>query len=151
MEQILVYHLFLKRLNHYQEMIPEINQKSVGSVKPFPVNPRYLVSENGFVFDTKRSRLSNKSFYKDTEFGSLLPVHFFGKNGEYSGFNMRLPCGKRFFMKLHRAVAITFIPKSESDGDMVAHIDENQIPRNNCRTNLKWSTAAENSMDMISN
>jgi hypothetical protein len=55
--------------------------------------------------------------------------------------------GRRQRMHVHRMVALAFIGRQPSELHEVAHNDGR--PANNCATNLRWATRADNHADKI--
>jgi hypothetical protein len=90
------------------------------------LHPNYEVSENGAVRNRKTGRL-------------LKPWHA-GAGYLYVALGDRVKTG------VHRLVALAFLGPPPSLKHEVAHNDGNR--RNNCATNLRWATHAENMADM---
>lgn len=98
--------------------------------RPFPIDPRYSVDDNGRVFrdvDTGRGKPRELTQY-DSKRG-YKRVQFEGK-----------------FWNVHQMVALTFLPNPHSKPE-VAHNDGNK--HNNSVRNLRWATRKENNDDMV--
>jgi len=61
----------------------------------------------------------------------------------YIQVSLRAESGKRCTRRLHRLLAIHFIPKKEGDGDLVDHINNDRTDYR--LSNLRWTTPAQNS------
>lgn len=85
--------------------------------------PMYEVSENGVV--------------RNTHTGNLVKQR---PNYGYMYVSLMIN-GKAHQRRVHRLVALAFIPNPENKSD-VNHIDGNKA--NNCVSNLEWCTASEN-------
>lgn len=92
---------------------------------PIPNFSNYLVNRRGDIYSLNRQRIIKARIGK---FGYL-----------YIGITN--DSGVRKFIKIHRAVALTFIPKVEGK-IFVNHKDGNKL--NNDVSNLEWCTAKEN-------
>jgi hypothetical protein len=92
--------------------------------KPFPIDPQYMVSDNGLVYSLK-SRKHLKT--KVVKSGYVLVILF-------------IKSKIRPFL-VHRVVAITFLPNYDNLSD-VNHIDGNK--QNNELSNLEWISHADN-------
>ena len=90
--------------------------------KPYPEDPRYLVSNTGFVKGPKGHILS----------GSITNGYY--RIGLYNGKNKK-------YEFVHRIVAKTFIPNPENK-PIINHKDGNKL--NNNIDNLEWCTQQEN-------
>jgi hypothetical protein len=97
--------------------------------RAYPVVPRYLVSENGEVFDTEAQE-------------KLRPR---ARGGKYRGVDIYID-GERKTMYLHRLVLETFTGACPP-GMEGCHNDGN--PANNRLTNLRWDTKEANVADII--
>lgn len=84
----------------------------------------YSVSNLGNVKNNKTNKLM-----KSTVKGGYSTINLINNNGDRNSF------------KVHRLVALAFIPNPENKSD-VNHIDRNKT--NNCVTNLNWMTKTEN-------
>jgi hypothetical protein len=85
--------------------------------------PNYLIYNDGRVFSKKSNIV-----IKQVKFGDYENISLF-KNG------------KQKLFKLHRLVALHYIPNPENKSD-VDHIDGNKL--NNHYTNLRWTSHIEN-------
>lgn len=85
---------------------------------------KYRVYENGDIYGSSGKKLSP---YKDKKWGyNIICTHY---------------NGKQMLEKVHRIVAILFIPNPENK-PQVNHINGNKD--NNCKENLEWVTCSEN-------
>ena len=87
---------------------------------PIKDYPRYLISEDGKVWDTKRE--------------CFLTQTIRSKDKGYLCVSLTIGNGKRIQKSIHRLVAQAFIP-NPNNYPMVNHKDEN--PRNNHKDNLE--------------
>lgn len=101
----------------------------------------YEVSNFGNVRGKRRTIINNKGSYVRRQV-SIKPRK--DKHGYYQ-FHM-VQDGRKKLMKVHRAVAMAFIPNPENK-PCVNHIDNN--PANNRLDNLEWVTHQENTDWMI--
>lgn len=85
----------------------------------------YLIDEYGVIVSQKRNYIMN---------GSI-------SNTGYKQVHIRFDNGHRKTVKIHRLVALTFIPNPENK-PQVNHIDGNKL--NNHVSNLEWNTCKEN-------
>jgi len=80
--------------------------------------------------------------YSISNYGTLINRHKYKMktqlNGSYEGTSIR-----KKFLKIHRLVALTFIPNYDKSKKVINHIDENKL--NNRADNLEWMTSKENS------
>lgn len=93
--------------------------------KPYPLDPRYLVSDKGRVKGQKGQILK----------GSLNAKNGYLKIGLYDH-------GKAIYKFIHRMVLETFNPIEDSENFVVNHIDGDKT--NNTLENLEWTTQQEN-------
>jgi hypothetical protein len=97
-------------------------------------NSDYLVSEDGSIKSLKWGKERILTLHPD-------------KNG-YLTFNVTAPGTRQRLLKVHREVALAFLPDPpSSDHTQVAHKDGN--PQNNACTNLYWATPGENADDKV--
>lgn len=100
-------------------MIPELTE-----IKGFN---GYYISEDGRIFSSRKSNTLNEMILKEDKDGYL-------EVGLYAD-------GKRFFRRVHRLVAQTYLINS-NNYPQVNHIDGNV--KNNHISNLEWCTCQEN-------
>ena len=126
----------------HEHLISEYNQQkpfevdfdeSNAILKTIPDYPDYKISENGIVYSYKSGEKKQLSCKVDIDGYKTIGLYNNGK------------C-KRF--KIHRLVAICFIPKINGK-DCVNHIDGNKW--NNTVNNLEWCTPKENSLHASQN
>lgn len=86
----------------------------------------FLIDENGNVLNSKTKRILKKSIFKDGYYHTTLPM---GKRGKVKS------------IRLHKAVAETFIPNPRKY-PIVHHKDENKL--NCCCENLEWTDSKTN-------
>lgn len=98
---------------------------------------------NGLYLITRDGRVAKNN---GTETPRLLSVTPGNEHGHLR-FSMTLG-GKKGSMRLHRALALTFIPNPE-DFPQVRHLDDN--PLNNDLDNLAWGTQKQNMEDRDGN
>lgn len=96
--------------------------------RELPINPNYLISNNGLLKVTKTGRIKTPSI-TDSGFTKYVQYHL-SKEG----------VGKSF--SVHRLVAMTFKPTSNMEHLQIDHIDRNGL--NNDYHNLDWVTGSEN-------
>lgn len=87
--------------------------------KPIPNYSRYLVSEDGEVWDTVQQKILTPNI-----------------NGGYKCLNLHRDDGRKLLDKVHRLVAYTYLTKPENATNYVVHIDTDRM--NNHYTNLRW-------------
>ena len=109
-------------------------------MKQIPDFSDYFIDENGDVFSKSYHPIQNKNCelkklkISKHKSGYLYVVLF--KNG------------KRYFKKLHKIIAETFIPNHENH-PFVRHLDDNKL--NNSLENLAWGTHQDNMDDRKKN
>ena len=86
----------------------------------------FLIDENGNVLNSKTKRILKQSIFKDGYYHITLPM---GKRGKVKS------------IRLHKAVAETFIPNPRKY-PIVHHKDENKL--NCCCENLEWTDSKTN-------
>ena len=86
----------------------------------------FLIDENGNVLNSKTKRILKKSIFKDGYYHITLPM---GKRGKVKS------------IRLHKAVAETFIPNPRKY-PIVHHKDETKL--NCCCENLEWTDSKTN-------
>lgn len=89
------------------------------------LNKKYLIDENGNIFDIKENKYRKPSVTKD----GYLKVSFY----IYGKYKRKL---------VHRLVLMTFNPVENMENLQVNHIDGNK--KNNNISNLEWCTLEEN-------
>lgn len=87
--------------------------------KPIPGFPKYLINQQGDVWDTGQQK--HLSWIV---------------NGGYACVNLLNDSGKRSLEKVHRCVGLTYIPKPENSTNLLLHIDLDRT--NNNVSNLRW-------------
>lgn len=92
---------------------------------PIPNFKNYLINRKGDIFSLKRRKILKA---RKGKFGYL----YIGITNDN---------GNRKFIKIHRAVALTFIPQTDGK-PFINHKDGNKL--NNDVSNLEWCTAKEN-------
>ena len=90
-------------------------------MKWLPLDEKYSISEDGLVMRNSTGRI-------------LTPQD--DRRGYY-----RVDIGSKH-RKVHRLVAERFLPAPTVDGLVIDHIDRNRL--NNCASNLRWVSIAEN-------
>lgn len=100
-------------------------ERPVQPFKPFPLNPKYLVSSSGYVLSFKTGK----------------PLKCTNHKGGYLRLGLVLSDGSDKSLLLHRVIAMTFISNPENKPE-VNHIDGNK--HNNRVDNLEWVTREEN-------
>ena len=93
--------------------------------KAIPINKRYLISNGGIIYDTKRNNFKN--------------VHNNGWGYLYASL---MSNNKAKLYPVHRLVAITYLPNVNYSQLEVNHFDGNKL--NNNISNLEWLTHSQN-------
>lgn len=101
----------------------------------------YQVSTKGRIRSLKSSKHCKPHILKQTV--QIEKSHRKYKNSSGYAFVKLYVNGKGYNKRVHRLVAITFIPNPENK-DQVNHIDGNSL--NNCVENLEWSNGSENTL-----
>lgn len=92
--------------------------------------PKYLIREDGAVFNSKGVRLS--PWFNDKGYPC---IHLYKE-------------GKRTHFKVHRLVALAYVPNPHPRKfKVVLHLDDD--PANPHKNNLKWGTQSMNMKDMV--
>ena len=99
----------------------------------------YQVSTKGRVRSLKYTKYGKPHILKQTVIVEKSHQKYKNSNG-YVYVKLHVN-GKCYTKRVHRLVAITFIPNPENK-DQVNHIDGNTL--NNCVENLEWSNGSEN-------
>lgn len=112
-----------------EEVALLLSEKYQEQIKPIPEYKNYYASEKGNIY----------SYYRST---SKLLKPYLGTDGY---LQVKIPdnYGADTHIKLHRIVALLFVPNMNPDGyNVVHHKDENKL--NNNAINLEWTTLAQN-------
>ena len=94
---------------------------------------RYAISEEGIILDTKRGKEVS---------------HVYAGIPQYKYVNLRLEDGKRKLVRLHRLIAIQFLPNPKNL-EMVDHINGDKM--DNRISNLRWASQSDNNRNMKNN
>lgn len=98
------------------------------------VKDLYVINENGSIYSETKKGYMNLRNKKGTE---------------YKLVNLMLNNGKKKTFRVHRLVAMAFIPKTSINSEDVNHKDGNKS-NNNVR-NLEWVTKSENQIHAYQN
>ena len=100
----------------------------------------------GFYFITKESKVISFGNYGSGELGDAKELKQYEKTGGYLNVALMNNKGKAKYIRVHRLVALAFIP-NPLDKAYVNHIDEDR--QNNHVDNLEWVTPKENNMHSL--
>lgn len=102
-------------------------------MRPYPEFPEYLVSPDGHIYSDK---WLGRGFRQLKEHPH--PMH---------GYHwVQMTRSQRtFHRKVHKVVALTFLPPKPSEEHQLRHLDGDKS--NNAASNLVWGTALENAAD----
>lgn len=96
-------------------------------MKQIPGFPDYYITKAGTIYSNRSGKLTKRKPYLSW-------------NG-YLQLKLRLPDGQRTMMRVHRLVALTYIPNPHNLL-LVDHLDKNRL--NNHYRNLRWVSHAMN-------
>lgn len=99
---------------------------SIENMRPIPIAPRYLATEDGKIWDTVLERFK---------------VQCLNGKPRYYYTTIRFPDCSEKLMRVHRLVAMAWHENPEGL-DFVDHIDQDKL--NNHKDNLRWATKSTN-------